>query len=375
MSTTLRQSAAVLSIDLAAIVQNWRFLQERSAGAVCASVVKADAYGLSAAAVVPALARAGCQSFFVATLDEAAALQPALAGFEHTRRVFVLGSLGAAMVANAASLGVIPVLNSLGEIEVWSGEARRREQLLPAAIHVDTGMSRLGLPPSEVDMLVDQPERLRGLSLCLIMSHLACAEDPNNPLNERQRQKLAVARMRLSHASAPISLANSAGIFLGEPYHADMVRPGAALYGLAPRPAEQNPMHTVVSLAAPILQVREIDSGTTVGYGATFAAQTPSRIATVGVGYADGFLRSLSNKGAGVIGGVQVPLVGRVSMDLATFDVSALPEAATVPGTMIELIGKNRPIDDVAAEAGTIGYEILTSLGRRYLRAYTPDFI
>ena len=251
----------------------------------------------------------------------------------------------------------------------WRG-ARRRDVPVSAALHVDTGMSRLGLPAEEVAELSQDPGRLEGLDLRCIMSHPACADTPEHPLNARQLGAFRRVLAALPKSSA--SFANSSGIFLGREYWGDLVRPGAALYGVSPVPGQQNPMRGVVRLEGRILQVREIDKGSTVGYGATHRATGRARIATVGVGYADGFLRSLSNRGSGYIGNQPVPLVGRVSMDLITFDVSGIPEPLAQPGAMIELIGPHRPVDALAAEAGTIGYEVLTALGARYARIYMP---
>jgi alanine racemase len=259
-------------------------------------------------------------------------------------------------------------LNSLTCIEAWSRLARWLERALPAAVHVDTGMSRLGLPLAELRVLADDPRRLEGILPTFVMSHLACADEHAHPLNATQLHAFATARRMLPQA--PGSLANSSGIFLGADYVCELVRPGAALYGVNPQPWLPNPMKGPVRLDAKILQVREIDSGTTVGYGATYRANARERIATVAAGYADGLLRSLGNTGSGYIGPHCVPLVGRVSMDLITFDVTNVPDTLATPGSTIELIGPFRPVDAVAADAGTIGYEILTSLGSRYARAY-----
>ena len=202
------------------------------------------------------------------------------------------------------------------------------------------------------------------------MSHLACADTPEHPLNARQRDSFRAALAILP--KAPVSFANSSGIYLGADYWGDLARPGAALYGVAPVPGQPNPMRGVVRLDGKILQVRQIDSGSTVGYGASHRAVGRERIATVAVGYADGFMRSLGNRGSGYIGAQRVPIVGRVSMDLITFDVSDVPELLARPGATIELIGPDHPIDAIAAEAGTIGYEILTALGARFARVYAP---
>lgn len=342
------------------------------APAECAAVVKADGYGLGAAKVAAALLGAGCRTFFVATLDEGLALRRCLDETKPCRAcaIMVLNGVPVGAAADALRHRLTPILNALADVDAWSALARREQAPIRVALHVDTGMSRLGLPMQEVDELAGDLRRLDGLDLCLIISHLACADTPGHPLNARQLDAFRAALARLP--KSPWSLANSSGIFLGRDYWGDFVRPGVALYGVTPLPGQLNPMREAVRLDGRILQVRQIDSGSSVGYGATHLAVGRARIATVGVGYADGFLRSLSNRGSGYIGDQRVPLAGRVSMDLITFDVSGVPEALARPGAMIELIGPHQPVDAVAAEAGTIGYEILTALGARYARLYTP---
>jgi alanine racemase len=365
-------SGAVLTIDLDAIAENWRQLSARAKGAECAGVVKANAYGLGAGRVAPALAAAGCRSFFVATIDEGIALRRSL--FEACRpsatapapAIYVLNGVLPGTEADVADEGLIPVLNTFAQVEAWSALAGRLDRALPAALHIDTGMSRLGLAADELARLKADLRPLAAIRLVLLMSHLACADEPGHPLNDGQRARFLAAVAGLPRAR--LSLANSSGICLGPACHFDMVRPGAALYGVNPQPLEANPMRHTVVLQGRILQVREIDSPQTVGYGATHRAQSRARIATVAVGYADGYHRALSNRGSGFIEGMRVPLVGRVSMDLVTFDVSAA--AAARPGAFVELIGPNLPVDTVARDAGTIGYEILTALGPRYHRRY-----
>jgi alanine racemase len=372
-------AAAILTIDLGAVVANWRLLRDRlRPGAGLAAAVKADAYGLGAQEVTAALAAAGCRSFFVATIEEGievrAVLATATAPAGSTAAVYVLnGPLpGADEVLIAHRL--TPVLNSLGDIAAWSAAARRREARLPAALHIDTGMARLGLPADELACLIRDPDRLSGIAPVLVMSHLACADQPAHPLNEEQRRAFGQALDALAPMLAParpqVSFANSAGIFLGSSYHFDLARPGAALYGVQPHAGGLNPMRPVVNLRARILQVRTIAPPRTVGYGATYAVAQASRIATVAVGYADGYLRSLSNRGRATLGAFEVPLVGRVSMDLITVDVSTVPVEIACPGAFVELIGGAQTVDAVAERAGTIGYEILTALGSRYARVY-----
>ncbi len=355
--------ATELQVDLAAIVENWSSVGTRAPGAV-AAVLKADAYGLGAAPVAQALHAAGCGHFFVAHLDEALALRPHLPG----RMLAVLNGLWPGTAGEYIRHDIRPVLGSLAEIDDWGAAARAVGRRLPALLHVDTGMNRLGLAPAEVDVLAAEPQRLAGIGLDYVMTHLVSAEDPADPVNEHQRRAFTEACDRLP--PAPRSLANSSGLFLGDGFASDLARPGAALYGVNPTPGRPNPMRPVATLLARILQVRDVPPGGRVGYNGQWTAARPSRIATVSVGYADGYLRSLGNRATACFDGRPVPLVGRVSMDLTTFDVTDAPGA--VPGAPLELIGPHMPVDAVAERAGTNGYEILTSLGPRYARTYLP---
>jgi len=353
------RAGAILEIDLGGIVANWLLLARAAAPALCAAVVKANAYGLGAAPVARALAAAGCRMFFVATLDEGIALRAALG---NRAEIAVFNGPFPGTAGEFAEHGLIPVLNEPGQIGAWqSGNQRRR----PAILHLDTGMARLGLDAREFTALAENP---LPIGWRLVMSHLACADRPDHPMNERQRARFAAVAARLPGVAA--SLAASSGIFLGPQYHFDMVRPGAALYGVNPRPDRPNPLRPVVRLSGKIAQIRQIDRGESVGYGAAHVMEAPGRAAIVALGYADGWLRSLSHRGCGYLAGTRVPLLGRVSMDLVTFDVSAIPPELARPGTMIELLGADYGVDEAAADAGTIGYEILTSLGSRYHRIY-----
>lgn len=363
------RAGAFLTIDLNAITANYRLLCARASGCDCAAVVKADAYGLGANPVASALARAGARTFFVALADEGVALRGALGEVRPNARIFVLDGLLLGTEPDLIAHRLEPVLNSLGEIEAWHRLAVDSDSPLSAALHVDTGMNRLGLPKAELETLLAEPNRLDGIRISYVMSHLACAEEPRHAKNAQQ---LALFRDTLARLrDAPASLANSSGIFLGPDYHFGMVRPGAAIYGINPTPQRPNPMRQVVSLQAKVLQVRDVDAHETVGYGATHRVAGPSRIATVAAGYADGLLRALSNSGRALIGEMWVPVVGRVSMDLLTLDATGVPPTALQPGSLVELLGPRHTPDDLAAEAGTIGYEILTALGRRYARCYT----
>ena len=363
--TVPEHHGAILTIDLDAIADNYRLLKAKSGGAVCAAVVKADAYGLGAAKVAPALAAAGCGVFFVASIGEGIELR----GLLTEAAIHVFNGVPPGCGALFDEYQLTPVLNSLGDIETWGAYCGESGCTLPVGIHVDTGMLRLGLPPRELDILAEESDRLAGIQVATIISHLACADDPGDEMNQRQLDSFRQALERFPGSAA--SLANSSGVFLGPPYHFHMVRPGAALYGISPVPDDANPMAQAVRLQGKILQIRDVDTPQTVGYGATYEVGRGGRIATVAVGYADGYPRSLSNNGCGYINNYQAPVIGRVSMDLITLDVSSIPSESAFPGAMVDLIGPSNTVDDVARMAGTIGYEILTGLGGRYHRVYT----
>ena len=370
MSISLEHAGAILTIDLDAICANYRLLRSRFGGAEVACVVKADAYGLGADRIAPALARAGCGTFYVALVDEAIRLRGGLG----EAAIHVLGGILPGTLDAFAEYRLMPTLNSLADVEAWAAVAAGPHEASAADLHIDTGMNRLGLPGGEFDLLCREPDRLGATNVATVMSHLACAEEAEHPLNRRQLEDFTAARAALAGAGvgagAQASLVNSSGIFLRPEFHFDVARPGIALYGGNPTPGKPNPMAQVVLLQGKILQVRDVDTPQTVGYGATHRITRRGKIATVALGYADGFLRSSSNTGSGYIGDIRVPIVGRVSMDLITFDVSAVPDHLIHPGALIDMIGPENPIDRVAADAGTIGYEILTSLGARYHRVY-----
>jgi alanine racemase len=359
------RATAALTVDLAAIVENYRILQRRFAGGEVAVSLKADAYGLGAASVGASLWRAGARRFFVATLDEAIALRAQLP----SAAIAVLHGLTSGPAAEFLRYDLLPVHNSIAEIDAWLAEAPGR----PAGLHLDTGMARLGMPADEVAALAGSG-RLRGLPLAFVMSHLACADDAFHPLNALQQGRFVAACAALAIPDpVPRSLVASSGIFRDTSCHFDIARPGAALYGISPTPGRPNPMRPVVRLSGKILQLRYVDTDSTVGYGATHRMTRAGRVATIGAGYADGVLRALGNRGHAVADGHRVPVVGRVSMDLLTIDVTGLPEEAVQPGASVDLIGPGHDIDEFAAAAGTIGYEVLTRLGPRLARRYLPD--
>lgn len=362
------QADGVLVVDLPAVAENYRRLKTAFQQRAVAAVVKADGYGLGAEQVAPVLVKAGARSIFVAQLDEALKLRPVLDACHPAISLYVLNGLSPGCEALFADNLILPVLNSLGQIEAWGRFAKQCDKALPAAVHIDSGMCRLGLPPDEVARLRERPEALEGVVPTCLLSHLACADQPAHAKNAEQLAYLKEARTALP--TTPVSFCNSSGIFLGPGYHFDLARPGVALYGVNPTPAAPNPMRPVVRLLAKILQIRAIDAPQTVGYGADHRATEPARIATVAAGYADGYLRSISSRGHAWVAGHRVPVVGRVSMDLLALDVTAVPPDEVVPGGWAELINAEQDVDALAREAGTIGYEILTSLGARYHRVY-----
>ncbi len=355
-----------LTIDLGAIVANWRTLAAIAHPAECAAVLKADAYGLGVAAVAPVLAAAGCRSFFVAHLGEGIALRDLLGP---DPSVFVLNGIPPGTAPEFDAHRLLPVLNSLGQVAEWQRLAASRGRRLPATLQVDTGMSRFGLSPEEVQAL-GGPDGYAGIDVRLVMSHLGCADEPSHPANESQRA--AFARLRPLLPAAPASLAASYGIFLGPAFRLDMVRPGVALFGVPPGAGRPNPLRATVRLQGRIVQTRWISPGAFVGYGARFVAERPSRIATVAIGYADGFLRAGGERGVAFLpgGGPPLPIVGRISMDCLGVDVTDAPDPALGEGMALDLIGPHRPVEAAAAAAGTIAYEMLTALGHRYHRHY-----
>ena len=351
-----------LTVDLDALAANWRLLAARHGGPV-AAVVKADAYGLGAARVGARLHREGVRHFFVAYPEEGLALRPHVPG----AMLAILNGLFPGMAGLYVAQNLAPVLGTLGGIAAWSVHARRIGRPLPALIHIDTGMNRLGLSGDALAHLVAHPDLLDGIAVQFMMTHLADAERADDPRNAQQLARFNAACDRLP--PAPRSIANSSGTFLGPAFRSDLARPGAALYGINPTPgAGENPMRPVMRLTAPVLQLRHVAAGERVGYNGIWTARRPTRVATVSAGYADGYHRTLSNGAAAAFDGARLPLIGRVSMDLATYDATDHPGVAE--GSELELIGPAIPPDEVAGWAGTNGYEVLTSLKPRRGRIY-----
>lgn len=355
-----------MTVDLAALAGNWRMLAQRAETAATAAVVKGDGYGIGLEEAARALAEAGCQTFFVALPDEGFRLRAAV----RDAIIYVLDGLLPGGAERLADAKLRPVLGSWPEIEEWAA-FRQAGGRAGAAIHVDTGMNRLGLTPGEARKLAQNSGLLATIAPDLLMSHLATADTPDHPLNRKQLAAFRAVRVLLP--DIPASLANSAGILLGSDYHFDLVRPGIALYGASAVAGQPSPMRPVVTVEARILQVREVKAGETCGYGATETFKRASRVAILAAGYADGYhrLAGSSDERPGArafVHGRYAPLVGRVSMDLIAVDVTGI--AGIERGDWVELIGPNVPVDEVAHRAGTIGYEFLTGLGRRYARRH-----
>ncbi|MBS1102971.1 alanine racemase [Gluconobacter sp. Dm-62] len=355
------RAGAWLTVSLKAIADNYAHVARLGAGAECAAVVKADAYGLGAARVALALAGCGAKTFFVAHLDEGIALRASLPD----TRIFVLHGFMPGCEGSMQAYGLVPVLNDLDQVRSWVQLCAEQGYAFPAALQFDTGMSRFGL--SEADL--QDRSVFEGLNLQLVMSHLACADTPDNPANMMQRSRFV--DMAMAFPGVPRSLAASSGIFLGPEYHFELIRPGAALYGIAP--AEGNrALKPVISLDARIVQIRTIQAGDRVGYGLGWMAPRSTRIATLGLGYADGFFRAQAGRGAVWHGQTRLPVIGRVSMDSISVDLTDAPDGLKA-GDVLSVLGPEQDVDALARSAGTIGYEVLTSLGSRFHRVYEPN--
>jgi alanine racemase len=353
---------ARLTIDLEALAHNYRVLAREAAGAEVAPVVKADGYGLGAAAIAGLLMGEGARTFFVARVSEGVALRRAL-GPEP--RIYVLDGCPAGAAAALRDSKLTPVLNSLTQLESWAAFGRAYGAA-DAALHIDTGMNRLGLRVEEAAALAQASGRQEGLRLVHVMSHLACAAEPGHPMNPRQAEAFGGVRQWFPQASA--SLSSSGGVFLGPDYRFDLVRPGISLYGGGPFGTPHAHLRPVATLHAPILQVRAVLPGETIGYGATFKVDQALTVATVAAGYADGLVRSLAPEGFAWFDGARRRLLGRLSMDLIVIDVTGSQAAA--PGAMVELLGPNVPLDETATAAGTAAYEFLVRISGRAERVY-----
>ncbi len=373
LSNIPAQATAALIVRLGAIRRNYRQLRERAAGAETAAVVKANAYGLGAGRCVPALAMEGCRTFFVATFAEAEALR----ALSPDPAIYVLDGLLPENAALYEELRVRPVLGSAEEVSEWAAYCQSRGKKLPAAIHLDTGMARLGLKPHEALQLARNRGTLASFELSLVITHLACGDDAGSAMNDAQRTLFA--ELSALFPGVPRSLSNSAGIFLGPQFHFDVTRPGISLYGGNAQFNASNPIEPVVWLFGRIAQIHWAEAGQTVGYGAMHTLKRRTRIATVCIGYADGYFRAFSASDArpdgppAYAGEHRLPLLGRVSMDLITYDATDVPEGLLHRGGWVEVLGSRVTVDDLASFGGTIGYEVLTSLSHRYHRIYLDE--
>jgi alanine racemase len=363
-------AGAVLSIDLSALQHNYKTLAKKAGRAACGAAIKGNAYGLGIEPVSKALWDAGCKDYFVARPKEGEELR----GLLPEATIYVLDGLFPGQAEFYAINKLRPALIALDEAQEWAAFGRQYGGALPCALHVDTGINRLGFSMAQFHALTLDKFLMQGLNVSLLMSHLACADSPDHPLNEKQRQRFSVVKAAMPEVQA--SLANSSGIYLAKAYAHDLVRPGIALYGGNPISPQKNPMRPVAHLEGSIIQLRDVKKGETVGYSATWKAPRDSRIAILGAGYKDGVPRHLSSKQkdgpAHVwVAGKRCPIIGRVSMDMMGVDVTDIKPSLLQKGARAEIFGKRISIDEAAGFAGTISYELLTRLGSRYARVYS----
>lgn len=365
----MNEAKCTLEIDLAKICFNYSILSDICKKAEVAAVVKANSYGLGADMIAPILQSKGCKSFFVSSIEEGVAVRKALG---REANIFVLNGIFYNDIKEFLHYNLIPILNNLKQVEIWR-ECASHNNKLACAIHIETGMNRFGMSGKEIQSILTNPELLYGLEVTCIVSHLSASEITDNPYNHEQ---LKIFKHYLNaFPKAKASLASSSGIFLGSQYHFDLTRPGAALYGINPLVyGTENPMQNPVRLVAPIIQLQELSAENYIGYNMTFKTKRNSVIATLPLGYADGYPRALSSKGEVHIGKYRAPVVGRISMDLVTIDVTDLPPGEIFLGQEVEIIGNYCTPDKIANIIGTIGYEILTMLGNRYKKVYKNDF-
>ncbi|MCZ2329011.1 alanine racemase [Bartonella sp. F02] len=356
---------AIATIDIGAIVANYITLARHVAPVECSAVVKANAYGMGAQKIAPALYKAGCRVFFVAKINEALQLKTLLPS---KATLALLNDIPPSAEEFLAQAGIIPVLNSWDSIKSWQELCQKKNKKFPAIIHIDTNMSRLGLDQKELQQLIKHPTIFKVADIKYIMSHLANSDNAAHSSNYIQLAAMKTALAQLPACKA--SFSNSGGIFLNPDFHFDLVRPGIALYGVDPHKKYPTPIKPVLKLEAQVIQTRHVDAGTPVGYGESFITNRPSILSTIDIGYADGWLRALSNKGSVYFQGHKMPIVGHISMDSMTVDATDLKDKKPQKGDWIELIGAHQTLEKVATDANTIPYEILTSLGSRYQRTY-----
>ena len=359
---------ASLLVRLKRLAANYREAARRAGGPTVAPVVKANAYSLGLTPVARALSQAGADNFFVARLDEGIALRVVLPD----ARIFVLDGLAPGAAPALIAHRLIPVLNAMDEVAEWSARGKGEKRKLEAALQIDTGMNRSGIPYWEVAQIAAEARTLLSdIDVVLTLSHLACADEPDHAMNRTQLERFrsCLARLPLSRAS----FAASAGIELGKDFLFDMVRPGLALCGGNPVPSRANPYANVATLTGRVLQIRRIEPGETVGYGGAFTAKRPTVLAIAAIGYADGLIRARGASGAAAIAGIRVPFAGRISMDLVALDATDVPGQALGPGAEVEFLGETITLEEVAKAAGTITHEVLTSISPRAARFYSEE--
>lgn len=359
-------SNSFLEINIDSIIHNYQLINNKVGNTECAAVLKADAYGMGASVIAKALDRAGCSTFFVATIDEGIELRTCFSRNEN--KIAVLSGFLEGSEDIFYNNKLTPVLNDIEQIKKWDLYNKQKKISAPSILHIDTGMNRLGLTVSEFYDIIRRPTVLKELHVGWIMTHLACGDQPHNIMNKKQLSVFLNAKKKFPNVKA--SLANSAGVFLGESYHLDMVRPGIALYGSGFGSIPSNPLKQVIKVYSRILQIRTLSRGTSVGYGASYRVSEATRVATVGLGYADGYLRSLSNCSWVFFNGVKLPVIGRISMDYITVDITKIASEKIKTGDFIEIIGDKFTLDDLATVANTVPHELLTRLGTRHHRIY-----
>ncbi len=359
-----------LTVDLDAIASNYQFLRSQVGTSLCAAVLKADAYGCGIEAVAPALYNSGCRHFFTAYTDEAIVLKNVLSSFQQKTFIYVLnGPYLKGWTDFYKQNNLIPVLNNLFEIEEWHAYAKIIDQRLPAILHINTGMNRHGLPLNDYQAFLNKDWPL--IDWKFVMSHLSCSDQPNHPANVKQLKSMQA--IQKDFPKTPLCFANSNGIFLGSNYHFNMVRPGISLYGLNSVLEQRNKLAPTLELKSRIVQIQDIKPGDYVGYSESYQAKSPMRLATLAIGYADGVPWRISNQGVYVHikENIKAPIVGRISMDLMTIDITHVSDVQV--GEWVTLLDKVISIDDWANFAGTINHEILLKLGKRMRRNYNID--
>ena len=360
-------SNSFLEINIDSIIHNYQLINNKVGNTECAAVLKADAYGMGASVIAKALDKAGCSTFFVATIDEGIELRACFS--KNEKQIAVLSGLLEGSEDIFYSNKLTPVLNDTEQIKKWAIYNKQKKISAPSILHVDTGMNRLGLTINELYDIIKNPTELKELHVEWIMSHLACGDQPRDIMNEKQLSVFLNAKKEFPNVKA--SLANSAGVFLGQSYHLDMVRPGIALYGSGSGSIPSKPLKQVIKLYSRILQIRTLSTGASVGYGASYRVSEATRVATVGLGYADGYLRSLSNCSWVFFNGLRLPVIGRISMDYITIDITQIASEKIKTGDFIEIIGDKFTLDDLATVANTVPHELLTRLGTRHHRIYS----